>query len=87
MVGLASIRRCTLKRTFCLIVERVRCVRLLGRVDRCSNCRRHARTQRAGTYREIAPNQRIVYDNGFEIEGAGRMVHTITLEEKATRRC
>lgn len=35
-----------------------------------------------GTYREIVPGKRIVYDNGFEIEGAGRMVHTITLEEK-----
>lgn len=38
-----------------------------------------------GTYREIVPNQRIVYDNGFEIEGAGRMVHTITLEEKGDK--
>lgn len=38
-----------------------------------------------GTYREIESNRRIVYDNGFEIAGAGRMVVTITLEEKDGR--
>jgi uncharacterized protein YndB with AHSA1/START domain len=38
-----------------------------------------------GTYREIEPDRRIVYDNGFEIAGAGRMVVTITLEEKDRR--
>lgn len=35
-----------------------------------------------GTYREIVPNRRIVYDNGFEIPGAGRMLTTISLDEK-----
>jgi uncharacterized protein YndB with AHSA1/START domain len=34
-----------------------------------------------GTYREIVPNRRIVYDNGFEQPGSGRMVVTITFEE------
>jgi uncharacterized protein YndB with AHSA1/START domain len=34
-----------------------------------------------GTYREIVPNRRIVYDNGFELAGAGRMVVTVTFEE------
>ncbi|MDB5487487.1 MAG: ATPase [Reyranella sp.] len=35
-----------------------------------------------GTYREIVKDRRIVYDNGFEIAGAGRMVVTINLDEK-----
>ena len=35
-----------------------------------------------GTYREIEKDRRIVYDNGFEIAGAGRMVVTIDLDEK-----
>ncbi len=35
-----------------------------------------------GTYREIVKDRRIVYDNGFEIAGAGRMVVTIDLDEK-----
>lgn len=35
-----------------------------------------------GTYREIVKDRRIVYDNGFEIAGAGRMVTTIELDEK-----
>lgn len=42
-----------------------------------------------GTYREIAPNSRIVYDNGFEeagggslnLQNAGTMVMTVTFEE------
>jgi uncharacterized protein YndB with AHSA1/START domain len=35
-----------------------------------------------GTYREIVKDRRIVYDNGFEIAGAGRMIVTIDLDEK-----
>lgn len=38
-----------------------------------------------GTYREIVRDRRIVYDNGFEIEGAGRMVVTIDLAEQDGR--
>ena len=38
-----------------------------------------------GEYREIVPNRKIVYDNGFETPGAGRMVHTITFDEKDGR--
>jgi uncharacterized protein YndB with AHSA1/START domain len=38
-----------------------------------------------GTYREIVPNRRIVYDNGFEQPGSGRMVVTITFEEMKGR--
>lgn len=38
-----------------------------------------------GTYHEIVPNRRIVYDNGFEIPGAGRMVVTIDLDEQDGR--
>lgn len=34
-----------------------------------------------GTYREIVPDRRIVFDNGFLVPGAGRMVHTLTFEE------
>ncbi len=36
-----------------------------------------------GTYLEIVPAQRIVYDNGFEVEGAGRMVVTVTFVPQA----
>lgn len=35
-----------------------------------------------GTYREIEPPRRIVLDNGFEQEGAERMVWTVTFEEQ-----
>jgi uncharacterized protein YndB with AHSA1/START domain len=35
-----------------------------------------------GEYLEIIPNKKIVYDNGFELAGAERMVVTITFEEK-----
>lgn len=38
-----------------------------------------------GSYREIVPNRRIVYDNGFETAGAGRMVVTVTFEESKNR--
>jgi uncharacterized protein YndB with AHSA1/START domain len=34
-----------------------------------------------GTYREIVPDKKIVYDNGFEIPGAERMVVTVTFDE------
>ncbi|WP_458097500.1 SRPBCC domain-containing protein [Roseomonas sp. WA12] len=34
-----------------------------------------------GTYREIVPDRRIVFDNGFLVPGAGRMVHSIGFEE------
>ena len=34
-----------------------------------------------GEYLEIIPNKKIVYDNGFETKGAGRMVVTITYDE------
>lgn len=34
-----------------------------------------------GTYREIVPHRKIVYDNGFETKGAGRMLVTITFDE------
>ncbi len=36
-----------------------------------------------GEYLEIVPNKKIVYDNGFETKGAGRMVVTVTFDEKA----
>jgi uncharacterized protein YndB with AHSA1/START domain len=35
-----------------------------------------------GTYLEIVPDRKIVFDNGFETPGAGRMIMTITFEEK-----
>jgi uncharacterized protein YndB with AHSA1/START domain len=38
-----------------------------------------------GTYREIVPNRRIVYDNGFETPGAGRMIVTVTFVEARGR--
>lgn len=34
-----------------------------------------------GEYREIVPDRRIVYDNGFLVPGAERMVTTVTFEE------
>jgi uncharacterized protein YndB with AHSA1/START domain len=34
-----------------------------------------------GTYREIVPNEKIVYDNGFEAPGSGRMLFTVTFDE------
>ncbi|HEX2836266.1 MAG TPA: SRPBCC domain-containing protein [Thermoanaerobaculia bacterium] len=34
-----------------------------------------------GEYLEIVENRRIVYDNGFELPGAGRMVVTVTFDE------
>lgn len=36
-----------------------------------------------GEYLEIIPNRKIVYDNGFETKGAGRMVVTLTFDELA----
>jgi uncharacterized protein YndB with AHSA1/START domain len=38
-----------------------------------------------GTYLEIEPDRKIVYDNGFELPGAGRMVVTVTFDERAGR--
>lgn len=35
-----------------------------------------------GTYREIEKDRKIVYDNGFESKGAGRMVVTVTFHEQ-----
>ncbi len=34
-----------------------------------------------GEYLEIIPDRKIVYDNGFESKGAGRMVVTVTFDE------
>jgi len=34
-----------------------------------------------GEYLEIVPNRKIVYDNGFELADAGRMVVTMTYDE------
>jgi uncharacterized protein YndB with AHSA1/START domain len=34
-----------------------------------------------GEYLEIIPDHKIVYDNGFETKGAGRMVVTVTFDE------
>ena len=38
-----------------------------------------------GTYLEIVPNRKIVYDNAFEELGAERMVVTVTFEERGNR--
>lgn len=38
-----------------------------------------------GEYLEIVPNRKIVYDNGFELPGAERMVVTVTFEEQAEK--
>jgi uncharacterized protein YndB with AHSA1/START domain len=35
-----------------------------------------------GTYLEIVPNRKIVYDNAFEEPGAEKMVVTVTFDEK-----
>lgn len=35
-----------------------------------------------GEYLEILPNQKIVYDNGFEEPGSEKMIVTITFDEK-----
>jgi uncharacterized protein YndB with AHSA1/START domain len=35
-----------------------------------------------GHYLEIVPNRKIVYDNGFESPGAGRMIVTVTFDEQ-----
>ncbi len=35
-----------------------------------------------GTYMEIVPNRKIVFDNGFEAPGAEKMIMTVTLDEK-----
>lgn len=35
-----------------------------------------------GTYREIVPERKIVFDNGFEEPGAERMVVTVTFDEQ-----
>ena len=34
-----------------------------------------------GEYLEIVPDRKIVYDNGFETKGAGRMVVTVSFDE------
>ena len=39
-----------------------------------------------GEYLEIVTNRKIVYDNGFETKGAGRMVVTVTFDEFAAGR-
>ena len=39
-----------------------------------------------GEYLEIIPNKKIVYDNGFETKGAGRMVVTVTFDETGAAR-
>ena len=38
-----------------------------------------------GEYLEIVPDRKIVFDNGFELPGAGRMVMTISFDEKGGR--
>jgi uncharacterized protein YndB with AHSA1/START domain len=38
-----------------------------------------------GTYLEIVPNRKIVYDNSFEEPGAEKMVVTVTFDEKGGR--
>lgn len=35
-----------------------------------------------GTYLEIVPDKKIVFDNGFEAPGAERMVMTVTFDER-----
>ncbi len=39
-----------------------------------------------GTYLEIVPDKRIVFDNGFEAPGAGRMVMTVTFDERPAQK-
>ena len=38
-----------------------------------------------GTYRQIVPNHRIVFDNAFETPGSPQMVMTVTFDEKDGR--
>ena len=38
-----------------------------------------------GEYLTIVPNEKIVYDNAFELPGAEKMVVTVTLEERGGR--
>ncbi len=38
-----------------------------------------------GQYREIVPDRKIVFDNGFESPGAPRMIVTVTLNETGGR--
>lgn len=38
-----------------------------------------------GQYREIVPNQKIVYDNGFEHPGAERMLTTVSFEPRGRK--
>src|SRR5690606_9909763 len=38
-----------------------------------------------GTYLEIEPYRKIVYDNAFELPGAGKMIVTITFAEHRGR--
>jgi uncharacterized protein YndB with AHSA1/START domain len=38
-----------------------------------------------GQYLEIVPNRKIVFDNAFEEPGAGKMIMTVTFEEKDGR--
>ncbi len=38
-----------------------------------------------GKYLEIVPPRKLVYDNGFEHEGAGRMIVTVTFDEAGGR--
>jgi uncharacterized protein YndB with AHSA1/START domain len=38
-----------------------------------------------GEYLEIVPNRKIVFDNGFELPGAEKMVMTVTFDEKDGR--
>ncbi len=42
-------------------------------------------TSFGGTYLEIVPNEKIVYDDAFESPGAERMVMTVTFEETGGR--
>jgi uncharacterized protein YndB with AHSA1/START domain len=38
-----------------------------------------------GTYLEIVENEKITYDNAFEMEGAEKMVVSVSFEEKNSR--
>ena len=38
-----------------------------------------------GEYLEIVPNQKIVFDNAFELPGAEKMIMTVTFEERDGR--
>ena len=43
---------------------------------------RKQNTPFGGTYRKIIPDRKIVYDSGFETEGAGRMLATVSFDEQ-----